>query len=192
MKLLKNKLFVIFLVIGLVVAFGFFVAGMFENLFGREVVRIETSEGDIFVELYKDKAPITVENFLSYVDEGFYDGTTFHRVIEGFMVQGGGFTKDGTQKETNEPIKLESDNGLKNEAGMVAMARTPVADSATSQFFINTADNDFLNYGVRDEGYAVFGRVVEGMEVVEKIERVATDSRDKPLEEIIIMKIERV
>ncbi|MEM0465816.1 MAG: peptidylprolyl isomerase [Candidatus Pacearchaeota archaeon] len=155
-------------------------------------VLLITTEGNITLELYSDKAPITVKNFLTYVDEGFYDGTVFHRVIKGFMIQGGGFTLDGKKKPTHNPIILESDNGLKNEIGSIAMARSNIPDSATSQFFINTADNFFLNKGVRDEGYAVFGRVISGMDVVYKIENTLTTTKygmsDWPRNDIIIIK----
>ena len=157
-------------------------------------VIMKTSEGEIIIELYLDKAPITVENFLTYVDEGFYDGTVFHRVISNFMIQGAGFNENGSENRTHSPIKLESTNGLSNDKGTIAMARTMIPDSATSQFFINTNDNDFLNYGTRDEGYAVFGEVVEGIDVVEKIGKVQTTTKhgmgDWPVKEIIIESIE--
>jgi cyclophilin family peptidyl-prolyl cis-trans isomerase len=140
-------------------------------------VVIETSEGVLRAELDDEKAPVTVENVLRYVDEGFYDGTVFHRVIPGFMIQGGGFTPEMVQKETHDPIVNEAGNSLKNLRGTLAMARTSVVDSATAQFFINTVDNSFLNH--RDEtpdgfGYAVFGKVVEGLDVVDRIQSVAT------------------
>lgn len=150
-------------------------------------VKLETNYGDIIIELYPSKAPITVENFEKYISEGFYDGTIFHRVIDKFMIQGGGFTSDGIEKETYAPIKLESNNGLLNKKGTIAMARTNEPNSATAQFFINVVDNDFLNYGYRDEGYAVFGKVVKGMDIVDKIAKVKTDSNDKPLEEVKII-----
>ena len=159
----------------------------------NNIVVLKTNLGDIEMELYPDKAPKTVENFLSYVNDGFFSGTVFHRVIDGFMVQGGGFTADGQQKSTRNPIVLESDNGLKNDRGMVAMARTNVPDSATSQFFINVADNDFLNYTAGNPGYAVFGKVINGMDVVDKIKSVETGVRngmqDWPLEDIIIEEV---
>lgn len=141
------------------------------------VVLIDTSEGSIRVELWPDKAPITVKNFLDYVKEGFYNGTIFHRVIDGFMIQGGGFTPDMNQKEPHDPIKNEASAELKNERGTIAMARTGIVDSATCQFFINLKDNESLNH--RDNtpagfGYAVFGKVVGGMDVVDKIAKVAT------------------
>lgn len=154
------------------------------------MVVMSTSKGDVKIELYPDLAPITVKNFLSYAKDGFYDGTIFHRVIPGFMIQGGGFTPDMKQKDTREPIKNEADNGLKNDKGTIAMARTNVVDSATSQFFINQADNDFLNHGSRDFGYAVFGKVVEGIDVVDKIAAVRTGStgmyQDVPEEPVVI------
>jgi peptidyl-prolyl cis-trans isomerase A (cyclophilin A) len=139
-------------------------------------VVLETSYGNIEIELYEEQAPTTVDNFLDYVDAGFYDNTIFHRVIPGFMVQGGGFIEGGSQKETNPPIILESDNGLKNEKGTLAMARTSVPDSATAQFFINLEDNDFLDYSQNNPGYAVFGRVTSGMEVVDQIAQVQTEN----------------
>jgi cyclophilin family peptidyl-prolyl cis-trans isomerase len=142
------------------------------------IVVLKTTEGEIDIELFADKAPLSVANFLSYVDEGFYDGTVFHRVIKDFMVQGGGYDGAREKKPTREPIKNEASNGLKNEVGTVAMARTSVPDSATSQFFINTENNAFLDH--RDEspegyGYAVFGKVIRGLDVVEKIEATPTD-----------------
>lgn len=152
-------------------------------------VRISTSKGDIVVELNQEKAPVSVANFLKYVNENFYDGTIFHRVIKGFMIQGGGMTADMRQKQTNPPIVNEAKNGLKNDRGTIAMARTSDPDSATSQFFINHADNDFLNYGVRDAGYAVFGKVVEGMDVVDAIANVKTRPGDVPAETVVINSI---
>jgi len=141
-------------------------------------VRLATSMGDIVVQLDPARAPQTVANFLAYVKDGHYDGTIFHRVIDGFMIQGGGFTPDMQQKPTKAPIKLEANNGLKNDKYTIAMARTGNPDSATSQFFINVANNDMLNAPKPDgHGYAVFGRVVEGAEVVDKIKAVATGSR---------------
>jgi len=140
-------------------------------------VVLSTSEGDITLELNPAKAPKSVENFLAYVKGGHYDGTIFHRVIDGFMIQGGGFTPDMKQKPTRAPIPLESKNGLKNERGTIAMARTSVPDSATSQFFINVVDNPRLDYPNPDgNGYAVFGKVVAGMDVVDKIRTVPTTS----------------
>lgn len=143
------------------------------------VVILKTRHGEIEIELFEKEAPISVENFLEYVDEYFYDGTVFHRVIPGFMIQGGGFRNDGQQKETRSSIKNEADNGLKNDRGTLSMARTSVVDSATSQFFINLVDNDFLNHGARDYGYAVFGKVVSGIDVVDVIgEKATTDPTD--------------
>jgi len=156
------------------------------------MVLISTSSGDIKLELYEKKAPITVANFLSYASDGFYDGTIFHRVINNFMIQGGGFTADMSQKPTKPPIKNEADNGLKNERGTIAMARTAVVDSATSQFFINHKDNAFLDNGARDFGYAVFGKVVDGMEVVDKIAAVRTKAGDVPVETVTIVSVKKV
>lgn len=134
------------------------------------VVVMDTSMGTIAIELFEDEAPISVANFLSYVDEGHYDGVIFHRVIQGFMVQGGRFTPSMSPRPTRAPIRNEAANGLDNNRYTVAMARTSEVDSATDQFFINTVDNDFLNHQVRDYGYAVFGRVVDGTDVVDRIE----------------------
>jgi cyclophilin family peptidyl-prolyl cis-trans isomerase len=142
------------------------------------VVVIETSMGSITAELYQDKAPKSVENFLAYVKAGFYNGTIFHRVIKGFMIQGGGFAADMKRKPTRPPIANEAQNGLSNARGTLAMARTPDPNSATAQFFINTVDNARLDYqGPQNFGYAVFGKVIEGMDVVEKIEAVATGTK---------------
>jgi len=152
-------------------------------------VRISTTKGDIIVELNEGKAPITCKNFLQYVQDKFYDGTVFHRVINGFMIQGGGMTADMRPKQVRPPIINEAKNGLKNDRGTITMARTSDPDSATSQFFINHKNNDFLNYGVRDEGYAVFGKVVEGMDVVDKIAVVKTRPGDVPVETIVINSI---
>lgn len=163
---------------------------------GNPVVIISTSKGDIKVELFKNEAPITVENFLSYANDGFYDGTIFHRVIPNFMIQGGGFTPDFVQKPTKAPIKNEATNGLKNDRGTLAMARTQVVDSATSQFFINIVDNDFLNNGARDYGYAVFGKVIDGMDVVDVIAGVSTANKgmhgNVPTEDVVIESVKVV
>ena len=141
-------------------------------------VELRTRLGSITVELYPDRAPITVKNFLQYVEDGFYNGTIFHRVIDGFMVQGGGFTADLNVKTTRPPIPIESQNGLRNDTGTLAMARTRDPNSATAQFFINLVNNDFLNYpGGDGHGYTVFGKVVKGMEVVEKIAKIPTQAR---------------
>jgi peptidyl-prolyl cis-trans isomerase A (cyclophilin A) len=160
-------------------------------------VLMKTSLGDIVIELYPEKAPKTVENFLQYVDDGFYSGLIFHRVIGNFMIQGGGFDKDMKQKAARGAIPLESRNGLKNDAGTIAMARTSVPDSATSQFFINTANNASLNHPNPDgNGYAVFGKVVSGMETVEKIAKVKTGRSgphgDVPAEPVVIESVSRV
>ena len=148
---------------------------------GNPMVLLSTSMGDIKIELYPDKAPVTVKNFIDYVKAGYYDGTIFHRVIPGFMIQGGGLTSDMQDKREGQkpPIKNESSNGLKNDNGTVAMARTSVPDSATSQFFINTKNNDFLNKDKAQDGvgYAVFGKVADGMDVVKKIEQVKTTTK---------------
>ncbi len=154
-------------------------------------VEMDTNLGNVVFELDEAKAPITVENFKNYVDDGFYDGLTFHRVIDGFMVQGGGFDVDMKQKKPAAPIKIESDNGLKNVRGSIAMARTMDPNSATSQFFINTQDNTFLDYPGQDGyGYTVFGKVVEGMNVIDKMEKVKTTSKgvhqDVPAKPIVI------
>ena len=155
------------------------------------VVVMETSKGTIKIELDKEKAPISVDNFVAYVNDKFYDGTIYHRVIPNFMIQGGGFDQNMNQKPTKPPIKNEAGNGLKNTRGTIAMARTGVVDSATAQFFINVKDNDFLNH--RDEtmqgfGYAVFGKVIEGMDVVDKIKDVKTGNKngmqDVPVETV--------
>ena len=160
------------------------------------MVLISTSMGDIKVELNAEKAPISVQNFLSYVNDKFYDGTIFHRVIPDFMIQGGGFDKNMQQKSAKAPIKNEAGNGLTNDTGTIAMARTGVVDSATAQFFINVKDNTFLNH--RDEtpggfGYAVFGKVVDGIDVVHKIEHVATANKgmnqNVPVEAVVIKSI---
>lgn len=154
-------------------------------------VEMDTNLGNVVFELDEAKAPVTVENFKNYVDDGFYDGLIFHRVIDGFMVQGGGFDADMKQKKTAAPIKIESDNGLKNVRGSIAMARTMDPNSATSQFFINTQDNTFLDYPGQDGyGYTVFGKVVEGMDVIDKMEKVKTTSKamhqDVPVKPIVI------
>jgi peptidyl-prolyl cis-trans isomerase A (cyclophilin A) len=155
------------------------------------VVILTTSLGVIKIELDQEKAPISVENFLGYVDDGFYDGTIFHRVIPNFMVQGGGMNPDGSQKKPKAPIKNEADNGLTNTRGTLAMARTQVKDSATAQFFINVVDNDGLNHGGRDFGYAVFARVTEGMDVADKIAAVKTGRGDVPVEPVLIESAKR-
>jgi peptidyl-prolyl cis-trans isomerase B (cyclophilin B) len=159
------------------------------------VVKLTTNFGDITLELNADKAPVTVANFLQYVESGFYDGVIFHRVINDFMVQGGGFDAKMKQKKTKAEIKNEADNGLSNDNYTVAMARTSIPDSASSQFFINVADNEFLNHTGKNSsgwGYCVFGKVVAGMDVVDKIKAVKTTSKaghqDVPVEAVIIEK----
>ena len=158
-------------------------------------VRLETTHGAIVLSLDAEKAPQTVENFMQYVRDGFYDGTLFHRVIDGFMVQGGGFAAGMQQKRTRAPIPNEADNGLRNQRGAIAMARTPDPHSATAQFFINVADNVFLDFKAKTDagwGYCVFGRVTEGMDVVDRIKGVATTSRaghrDVPAEDVVIVR----
>ncbi|MBP3730719.1 MAG: peptidyl-prolyl cis-trans isomerase [Mailhella sp.] len=162
---------------------------------GSKMVTLQTSKGNIVLELDEAKAPVTTQNFIQYVKDGFYDGTIFHRVIPGFMIQGGGFDKDMTQKATRAPIKNEADNGLKNEVYTIAMARTPDPNSATAQFFINVANNAFLNFKaptMQGWGYAVFGKVVKGQEVVDAIAGVKTTTRyphqDVPVEPVVINK----
>jgi len=161
-------------------------------------VILHTNHGAITVELFRDDAPKSVENFLQYARDGHYDGTLFHRVIDNFMIQGGGFDTDFDQKDTRDPIRNEADNGLKNERGTLAMARTNDPHSATSQFFINVSDNDFLNHRGKQSGqawgYAVFGRVTDGMDVVDSIRAVSTGThefhRDVPEEPVILERVE--
>ena len=163
-------------------------------------VKMETSMGEVTIELYPEQAPRSVANFLGYVNDGSYDGTIFHRVIKNFMNQGGGYDKDYTKRSTGMPIPNEAFNGLKNERGTVAMARTNAPHSATNQFFINTADNAFLDHtekSMRGWGYAVFGRVVSGMEVMDKIADTKTGSsgpfqQDAPLEQVVIVKVSEI
>jgi len=160
------------------------------------MVKMDTNQGTIMLELDADNAPNTVANFLTYAKEGFFDGTIFHRVISNFMIQGGGFTEDMNQKTVHDPIKNEANNGLKNDNGTIAMARTGDPHSATAQFFINVKDNDFLNFSSETPqgwGYAVFGKVTEGMDIVEKIKAAETTTKgpyqDVPVEAIIIEKV---
>ena len=169
-----------------------------ESAVSNPQVVMETSKGDIVLELYPDKAPLTVKNFLDYIDAGFYSGTVFHRVIPGFMLQGGGFSRDMQKKSTLMPVKNEAFNGLKNDRGTIAMARTQDPHSASSQFFINTVDNAFLNYKSQTTagwGYAVFGKVIKGMEVVDAISKVQTGTqgrfRDVPKTPVEIIKVRR-
>ncbi|MHB1232681.1 MAG: peptidylprolyl isomerase [Burkholderiales bacterium] len=163
------------------------------------MVKLKTNHGDISLELDAEKAPLTVENFLQYVRDGFFNNTIFHRVIDGFMIQGGGFEPGMNQKPTRAPVKNEADNGLKNEAYTIAMARTTDPHSATAQFFINAANNDFLNYTSSTPqgwGYCVFGKVVEGKEVIDKIKKVRTGNKgghqDVPVEDIVIESAEEI
>ncbi|MBA2862159.1 peptidylprolyl isomerase [Methanococcus maripaludis] len=192
----KNVIFIILTSIVLLTSF----AGCTENSTNSDetgkivYATIQTNYGNMTFELYPDKAPITVENFKTYAESGFYEGTIFHRVISDFMVQGGGFTVNGTKKETLDPIKNEADNGLSNKRGTIAMARTSVVDSATSQFFINTVDNSFLDY--QDDsnyGYAVFGKMIDGFDVLDEIESVETANNGQyqnwPVEDVIIEKV---
>ncbi|HEY5642407.1 MAG TPA: peptidylprolyl isomerase [Woeseiaceae bacterium] len=158
------------------------------------MITIKTSHGDIGVELFDDKAPITCENFRQYIAEGHFDETIFHRVIPNFMIQGGGMDENLSSKKTRAPIKNEANNGLSNKRGTLAMARTGVVDSATSQFFINLRDNTFLDHGTRDFGYAVFGQVSSGMDVVDAIAGVRTGNRaghqDVPVEPVSIITVD--
>jgi len=160
---------------------------------GVKKVKLTTTMGDIVIELNEEAAPVTVKNFLRYTEENFYNGTIFHRVIPNFMIQGGGFTADMLRKPTHEPIINEANNDLKNDRGTIAMARTPNPNSATCQFFINHRNNDSLNYaGPANPGYAVFGKVLEGMDVVDKIASVQTASKDVPVKTILIESAEVV
>ncbi len=194
--MLKRLLLPLWLLLGL--ALGPVQAEETEAPASADAVRVAmlTSKGELVLELYPDKAPKTVANFLQYANEGFYDGTIFHRVIDGFMVQGGGFTADMARKETHAPIMNEADNGLRNIIGTVAMARTSDPHSATSQFFINVANNsslDFRDKTPRAWGYAVFGRVVKGMDVLKAIKSVDTSAqgmhRDVPVEPVTIQSV---
>jgi len=157
------------------------------------MITIKTNHGDISVELYDEKAPVSCENFIQYIKDGHFDGTIFHRVIPNFMIQGGGMEEDMSSRPTRDAIKNEADNGEKNERGTLAMARTGAVDSATSQFFINLGSNDFLNHGGRDFGYAVFGRVSDGMDVVDAIAAVATGNKgghgDVPMDAVTIIEV---
>src|SRR5690625_2031195 len=190
MKMLRKLAGSVLVAAGLVLSAVFPAVAAGQAKGDQPMVVFSTNYGDFTLELYPDKAPITVENFLSYVDSGFYDGTIFHRVIPGFVIQGGGFTEDMQQKPTEAPIKNEADNGLKNERGTLSMARTSDINSATSQFFVNLKDNAFLDHGSRDFGYAVFAKVVEGMDVIDKIAAVPTGNRaghqDVPNEPVVV------
>ena len=158
------------------------------------VVIMETTEGTVKIELWADKAPGTVKNFLRYVDDAFYDGTIFHRVIADFMIQGGGLSADMKEKKTRDPIKNEAAADLKNERGAISMARTSLVNSATAQFFINTVDNPFLDHKNKTPagyGYAVFGKVIEGMDTVDKIRVIPTTAQDVPTKPVVINSIRR-
>jgi cyclophilin family peptidyl-prolyl cis-trans isomerase len=159
------------------------------------MIRFETSLGDFTVELFEKEAPISAANFLAYIDEGFFDSTIFHRIVPGFVIQGGGFTEDMSQKRTKAPIKNEADNGLKNERGTLSMARTNDINSATSQFFVNLKDNEFLDHSRGNFGYAVFGKVTEGMDVIDKIAAVETGRKkgfdDVPVEAVVMKSVRR-
>ena len=171
------------------------VAGNNTEIVGtNNTVLFITNKGNIKIKLYPEKSPITVKNFLSYIDSGFYNNTIFHRSIPGFVIQGGGFSKEMGRKKTLPPIKNEADNGLKNLRGTLSMARTNIVNSATSQFFINLSDNDSLDHGSRDFGYAVFAEVIEGMEIVDKIATVKTTNSPMPnipAEQVIIKSAKR-
>ena len=166
-----------------------------EDVKGQTMIKLETTKGDIVIEVNDTAAPVTAANFLQYVNDGFYNGTIFHRVIPNFMIQGGGFTPDMQQKQTRSPIVNEAKNGLKNKRGTLAMARTNDPNSATAQFFINLVDNAFLDYSARNPGYAVFGQVVEGMDVVDAIAKTKTGIKgmfENVPEEAIIIKSAKV
>jgi cyclophilin family peptidyl-prolyl cis-trans isomerase len=160
------------------------------------MLKFETSHGAFTVELFPKEAPLTVENFLRYVDDGHFDGTIFHRIVPGFVIQGGGLTADFANRKTRAPIGNEAKNGLKNTRGTLSMARTSDINSATSQFFVNLADNAFLDHGPRDFGYAVFGRISDGMAVIDKIAQARTGKRkgydDAPLEDVVIVSARRL
>ena len=160
------------------------------------MIRFETTLGDFTVELFEKEAPISAANFLAYIDDEFFDSTIFHRIVPGFVIQGGGFTEDMSQKRTKEAIKNEADNGLKNKRGTLSMARTSDINSATSQFFVNLKDNDFLDNSRGNFGYAVFGKVTEGMEVIDKIAATETGRKkgfdDVPVEAVIMKSVRRI
>jgi cyclophilin family peptidyl-prolyl cis-trans isomerase len=159
------------------------------------MIRFETTLGDFSIEFFEKEAPLSVANFLKYIDSGFFDGTIFHRIVPGFVIQGGGFTEDMTQKRTNPPVKNEADNGLKNSRGTLSMARTNDINSATSQFFVNLKDNDFLDHTRGNFGYAVFAKVIDGMDVIDKIAAVETGRKrgfdDVPIEAVIMKSVRR-
>jgi cyclophilin family peptidyl-prolyl cis-trans isomerase len=159
------------------------------------MIRFETTLGNFTIELFEKEAPVTVANFLKYIDDGFFDGTVFHRIVPGFVIQGGGFTEDMTQKKTRAPISNEANNGLRNERGSLSMARTNDINSATSQFFVNLKDNDSLDHQRGNFGYAVFARVTEGMDVIDKIAAVKTGRRghhdDVPVQAVVMTSVRR-
>jgi len=160
------------------------------------MIQFETTHGRFTIELFEKDAPLTCANFLKYVDDGFFDGTIFHRIVPDFVIQGGGLTADFAQKKTRDPVKNEADNGRLNQRGALSMARTNAPHSATSQFFVNLKDNDFLDYRPGNHGYAVFGRVTEGMDTIDKIAAVGTGRRqgytDAPMEDVIIISARRI
>jgi peptidyl-prolyl cis-trans isomerase A (cyclophilin A) len=160
------------------------------------MIRFETTLGNFTIEFFEKEAPLSVANFTKYIDEGYFDGTIFHRIVPGFVIQGGGFTEDMSQKKTKAPVKNEADNGLKNSRGTLSMARTSDVNSATSQFFVNLKDNDFLDHSRGNFGYAVFARVTEGMDVVDKIAAVETGRKkgfdDVPVEAVIMTSVKQV
>ena len=160
------------------------------------MIRFETTLGNFTIEFFEKEAPVSVENFLKYVSDEFFDGTIFHRIVPGFVIQGGGFTEDMSQKKNRAPIKNEADNGLKNTRGSLSMARTNDINSATSQFFVNLKDNDFLDHQRSNFGYAVFARVTEGMDVIDKIAAVKTGKRrgfdDVPVEAVVMTSVRKI
>jgi len=160
------------------------------------MIRFETSLGDFTIELFEKEAPESVANFTRYIEDEFFDGTIFHRIVPGFVIQGGGFTEDMTQKKTKPPVKNEADNGLKNKRGTLSMARTNDINSATSQFFVNLKDNDFLDHSRGNFGYAVFARVTKGMDVIDKIAAVSTGRKrgfdDVPVDAVIMKSVRRI
>lgn len=196
MKMVKTMVAWVLIVMGCVLVEQGFAAEEKGKESAKPVAVMETTEGTIKIELWPDKAPITVQNFIRYAEEGFYDGTIFHRVIEEFMIQGGGMTPDMKAKPPHEPIKNEASSELENDRGTIAMARTNAVDSASSQFFINVKDNESLNHKddtPRGFGYAVFGKVVEGMDVVDKIKKVKTANagmhQNVPAEPVVIKSV---
>jgi peptidyl-prolyl cis-trans isomerase B (cyclophilin B) len=196
---MRSKLILPIALIGAALSFGPSALAAEPKGTANPIVIMETSEGTIKIELWADKAPKTVANFRTYVDEKFYDGTIFHRVIGDFMIQGGGFTSDMKQKDTHAPIKNEAKGSLSNKRGTIAMARTPDVDSATAQFFINVVDNDgSVKYNLDHTGesdgafgYAVFGKVIDGMDVVDKIKATRTGRSDVPVEVVLIKSVRR-